>query len=160
MWIPINCHHSSSEKCMNPGREIKDRLLVHYHHVLPAQPLFWSKLESLGLCWPELELCVVLDYTDLNKRSWLVHQKGTWRLEGQSKPYFQSNLAIFYPANPCFGAKLSVFVAVSTKNTAVFGCRTYDRTHAPLWWNNDEFYWYSYNVHSCIVALLVGIAIK
>ena len=45
---------------------------------------------------------------------------------------FQSNFAIFYPANPCYGAKLSIFVAVSTKNTTVFGCRIYDRTHAPL----------------------------
>ena len=41
----------------------------------------------------------------------------------QTKTSFLSNLIIFYPVNAYFGAKLSIFAAVLTKITTVYGCR-------------------------------------
>ena len=38
---------------------------------------------------------------------------------------FFSDLTMFYPANPCFGAKLSICVASPTKNTTMYGYRFY-----------------------------------
>ena len=49
----------------------------------------------------------------------LVHQRGTRILGGESKTDFLSNFAMFYQANPYFGAKLSSFVAILTKTTTM-----------------------------------------
>ena len=37
-------------------------------------------------------------------------------MKQQANIYFLSNLTIFYPANPSFGANLSIFLAVLTNN--------------------------------------------
>ena len=46
-----------------------------------------------------------------NKKSFLVHRKGTWIIGGQSEIDFLSNLIMFYPANKYFGANVGIFVA-------------------------------------------------
>ena len=68
---------------------------------------------------------MVADYTHINKKSILVHQKGTRILGWQSKLVVLSNLTIFYPANPYFGVKLSNFVKSPTITTFINGCRLY-----------------------------------
>ena len=77
------------------------------------------------LFWSKEQLYLVADYTDANKRSILVHHKGTQILGWRSKTAFLTNITLFYPANPYFGAKFSVWVASPTKNTTIYGCRLY-----------------------------------
>ena len=62
------------------------------------------------------QACRIVHDQNTNTYSLLVHQRGTWVLGKRPKPDFLSNLATFHKANPGFGAELSSFVAILTKN--------------------------------------------
>ena len=62
---------------------------------------------------------MVVDYADTNKKSSLDQHKGTRILGGQTKTYFLSNLTTLHQTKPQFGAKLSGFVTILTKNAAM-----------------------------------------
>ena len=57
-------------------------------------PILEHTLVFWWLLWPKTQLCMVVDYTGTNKKSLLLHQKGTRILGGQSKTEILSNITI------------------------------------------------------------------
>ena len=91
----------------------------------PHTPIVDQNWVYMWLFHTKSQLYMVVDYTDTNEQSTLVHKKYTWRLRGQSKPACLPNPIKFSPDNPYFGAKLSICVAGATTNTTFYGCILY-----------------------------------
>ena len=100
---------------------IIDVFLVQPYHFLPSRsPSFWSKIQQLCGCSTSIHGYILL----------LCHSKNQYQFVDRFiKPImgiidrFIIQLTIFYKADPHFGAKLSIFVAVLTKNTYVHSFR-------------------------------------
>ena len=124
-WHNLRRRHGvwRGQRCVLNGRGFGMR--DGQRRQLPSQPIFLSKIGYICYCYDQKHNCTWLQIMQIPKGTILGHQTGTFFLGGQSKTDFLSNLTIFYPGDPCFGAKLSIFVAVLTKIKAVYGWRLY-----------------------------------
>ena len=68
---------------------------------------------------------MVLQYANATINLKLAHTRGSWSLGPSIWQDLYSNPANCHQANPLFGAKTSILVAIMEKTTCVYGCTLY-----------------------------------
>ena len=147
-WSIRNLHQSL--------RGIKDTFLVQPHHILSGQPICWSKLQYFCGCLDQNRNYVWLQITQIPIKG---HDSFTRKIHEDQKG---NRNHISSPTLPCSTQPTHVleqnwvYLWLFRPTTQLYRVAYYMTGLMHL---HDEimmsFYWYSYNVHSCIICSYV-----